>query len=290
MSFQKRLQLNEFLLLAEMDMPKGVDISELVMNARRIKGRVDAVVIPDMGNGVMKMSAMGGGLLMNREGLEPIIQICCRDRNSIALQADLLSAHALGLQNVVVVLGQDISYGDQINAKPANDLDELGLLNAISTLQQGKDLAGFELNGAPSFSVGATMAPTADDAALEKELESARQKIQAGAKYLITPPIFDVEKFKSFMEKAKGLGAPIIATVYLLKSVGMARYMAANMPGVDIPDDMIGRIRQAKDRIDECVRIAGETVKQLKELCQGVCIVTLGWEFRLPAILDYAGI
>ncbi len=290
MSFQKRLQLNEFLLLAEMDMPKGVDISDLTVNARRIKGRVDAVVIPDMANGVMKMSAMGGGLLMNREGLEPIIQICCRDRNRISLQGDLLSAHALGLQNVMVVPGQDISYGDQIEAKAAADLDELGLLKAIGALQEGKDLAGFELKGAPAFNVGATMSPVADDRALEQEMATARQKIQAGAKYLITPPVFDIPKFEQFMSKAKDLKTPIIATVYLLKSVGMARYMAANMPGIHLDDKVIGRIRQAKDRADECVRIAGETVKQLKDLCQGVCIVTLGWEFRLPAVLDYAGI
>jgi len=289
MSFQKRLQLNEFLLLAEIDMPKGVDISELVMNARKIKGRVDAVIIPDMGNGVMKMSALGGGLLMNREGLEPIVQVCCRDRNRIALQGDLLSAYALGLENLVVVPGQDISYGDQIDAKPAGDLDELGLLKAIDALRKGKDLAGFELKGAPRFNVGATMAPAADDQSLEKELELARQKVQAGAGYVITPPVFDAKKFQGFMEKAKGLGAPVIATVYLLKSVGMARYMAANIPGVSLGDDLIGRIRQAKDRVDECVRIAGETVKQLKDMCQGVCIVTLGWEFRLPAVLDYAG-
>ena len=144
MSFQKRFKSGEFVVIAEMDMPKGVDISEVVMNARRIKGRVDAVVVPDMGNGVMKMSALGGGLLLSQEGLEPIMQICCRDRNRIALQGDLLSAHVLGIRSLVVVPGDDISYGDQIDAKPVNDLDAVGLLKAILALQDGKDLAGIE--------------------------------------------------------------------------------------------------------------------------------------------------
>ena len=289
MSFQKRFKSGEFVVIAEMDMPKGVDISEVVMNARRIKGRVDAIVIPDMGNGVMKMSALGGGLLLSQEGLEPIMQICCRDRNRIALQGDLLSAHVLGIRSLVVVPGDDISYGDQIDAKPVNDLDAVGLLKAILSLQDGKDLAGIELKGAPSFVTGATMAPAEDGKMFDDELDFARKKIEAGAGYLNAPPVFDIGRFQTFLEKTKGLNVPIIPTVYLLKSVGMARYMATNLPGVYIPEELIKRIRQAADRVAESVRIAGETVKALKGLCQGVNIVTLGWEFRLPEILDAAG-
>lgn len=290
MSFQKRLKSGEFVVLAEMDTPKGVDISELVTNARRIKGRVDAVIIPDMGNGVMRMSALGGGVLMHQQGMEAVMHICPRDRNRLALQGDILAAHVLGIQNIIVVQGEDMSYGDHLDAKSVNDLDELDLLGAIRSLQEGRDLAGIEISGSPSFVVGCSLSPFADDAAMEKELESASKKIEAGAQFVICPPVFDVDVFSSFMEKAKGLGVPVIPTVFLLKSVGVARYMAANIPGCHISEEMIKRIRKAPDRVTECIRIAGETVAALKGIAQGVQIVTLGWEHRLPAILDHAGL
>ena len=276
--------------MAEMDTPKGVDISELVTNARRLKGRVDAVVVPDMANGIMRMSALGGGTVMKQQGLDAIMHICPRDRNRIALLGDLLSAHVLGIQNLIVVPGEDLSYGDHIDTKAVNDLDELSLLNGIKSLQDGVDLAGIELKGAPSFTVGCSMSPWADETALAKELEIARQKVAAGAEYFICPPVFDIEAFSSFLGQAKELNVPIIASVFLLKSVGMARYMMANLPGVTISEDTISRIRKAPDRVMECLRIAGETCSALKGLANGVLINTLGWEQRLPNILDFAGL
>ena len=290
MSFQKRLTAGDFVVLAEMDTPKGVDISDLVTNARRLKGRVDAVVIPDMGNGVMRMSALGGSVLMQQQGLEAIMRICCRDRNRIALQGDLLSAYILGVQNIIVVKGEEMAFGDHINAKEVYDLREAELLGALKYLQQGTDLAGIELKGAPNYVMGCNMEPYADDAALEAELESAREKIAAGAQFIVTPPVFDLDRFAGFMDKAKDLNVPIIPTVFLLKSVGIARYMSTNLPGMHISEELIQRIRKAPDRVTECLRIAGETVAALKKMAQGVHIVTLGWEYRLPSILDYAGL
>jgi 5,10-methylenetetrahydrofolate reductase len=273
-----------------MDTPKGVDISELVTNARRIKSRVDAVIIPDMGDGMMRMSALGGAMIMQQQGVEAIIHIYCRDRNKMALQGDLLTAHVLGIQNILVVQGEDMSFGDHRDAKPVNDLDELSLLGAIGSLQEGVDLAGFDLKGSPSFTVGCTLSPYVDDASLISELEIAQKKVDAGAQFVVTPPVFDLHHFSAFLEKAKGLGVPIIATVFLLKSVGIARYMATNEPGARISEDMIKRIRKSPDRESEGLRIAGETISELKDLVQGVQIVTLGWEYQLPAILDYAGL
>jgi methylenetetrahydrofolate reductase (NADPH) len=290
MSFQKQLLSGEFVILAEMDTPKGVDISELFTNARRVKGRVDAVVIPDMGDGMMRMSALGGGVLMHQQGIEAIIHVCCRDRNRIAIQAELLSAHVLGIQNLVVVHGEDMAFGDHIEAKMVNDIDELALLDAIGSLQKGVDMAGIELKGSPSFTVGCTIEPYLDEKALTGELELARKKIEAGAQFIITPPVFDMDLFASFMEKAKELDVPIIPTVFLLKSVGIARYMATTLPAYHISEGLIKRIRQAKNRDTECIRIAGETVGNLRGLAQGVQIVTLGWEHQLPAILDAANL
>jgi 5,10-methylenetetrahydrofolate reductase len=180
--------------------------------------------------------------------------------------------------------------GDHVDAKTVDDLDEMGLLTAITALAKGKDMAGFELNGSPSYTVGCTIGGCADDGALDAELEKARRKVDAGARFVLTPAVFDIDRFVSFAEKAKGLGVPLIPTVFLLKTVGIARYMATYEPGVFIPEHLIKRMRQAADREMEGLVIAGETIRKLKGLAQGVQIVTLGWEHRLPAILDYAGL
>ncbi|MBF0507583.1 MAG: methylenetetrahydrofolate reductase [Deltaproteobacteria bacterium] len=290
MSFQQRLSAGEFVLLGEMNTPKGVDISEFMTNARRIKGRLDAIIVPDMDNGIMRMSALAGGALLQQQGIETIIHVYGRDRNKMALQGDILAAHVLGIQNLIVVRGEQMAYGDHHDAKVVNDLDELGLLGAIQSLQRGVDLAGCELNGRPAFTVGYAIGPYVDEKAMDAELDLARKAVAAGAQYLTTPPVYDVNHFGSFLDRAKGLGVPIIATVFLIKSVGVARYIAQNEPGAHISEDLIRRIRQASDRDLECLRIAGETIASLKPLVQGVQIITLGWEHRLPVILDQAGL
>lgn len=290
MSFHKRLSSGEFAVLVEMNTPKGVDIAEFVTNARRIKGRVDAVVVPDMDNGVMRMSALAGGVLVQQQGLEAIMHVYCRDRNRMALQGDLLAAHVLGNQNLIVVRGEEMTNADHCDAKAVDDLDELALLGAIQSLQRGVDLAGLELSGRPLFTVGFGMKGCADEQALERELQLCGKAVMAGAQYVVTPPVYDVNHGVSFLDRVRGLGVPIIATVFLLKSVGIARYIAQNEPGAYISEELIRRMRQAPDRDLECLRIAGETVASLKPLVQGVFIVTLGWEHRLPVILDHAGL
>lgn len=290
MSFQKRLSSGEFVILAEMNTPKGVDTSQFVADARRIKGRVDAVIVPDMDNGVMRMSALAGGVLMQQLGVESIIHVYCRDRNRMALQGDLLAAYGLGIQNVVVVCSEDMKNADHHDAKAVNDLGELELLGAIRTLEGGTDLSGIELNGSPEFTTGCTMAPCRDDKAFEQELELTSKKVDAGAEFVVTPPVFNMDRFVPFAEQVGQLGVPIIPTVFLLKSVGVARYIATNEPSAGITEEIIQRIRKASDREMECVRIAAETISAIKRSAQGVRVVTLGWEHKLPAILDLAGL
>lgn len=290
MSFQKRLQAKEFVVLAEMHTPKGVNISRLVNDARRIKGRVDAIVVPDMDNGIMRMNALAGGVLMQQQGVEAIIHLYCRDRNRMALQGDILAAHVLGIHNLLVVRGEEMSQGDHSEAKAVDDVDECGLLGAIGTLQKGKDMAGFDLDGAPTFFSGASLAPCADEAALEREVAFAAQKVAAGARWLLTPPVYDVARFAAFYERVKGLGVPVVPTVFLLKSLAIAQYIANSEPGANISDDLIRRIRKSSDREQEGIHIAGETVAALKSMVQGVLVQTLGWEHKLPAILDVAGL
>lgn len=290
MSFQKRLASGEFMVLAEMNTPKGVDISQLITNARRIKGRVDAVIVPDMDNGVMRMSALAGGILMQQQGIEAVIHLYCRDRNRMALQGDILAAHVLGIQNLIVTNSEEMTNGDHRDAKPVNDLDELGLIQAVASLQKGTDMAGFELEGTPSFTTGCTIRSCANDAEMDAELALAKKKVDAGAQFVVAPPVFDVERFSLFLDKTKALGVPVIATIFLIKSVGIARYIALNEPGAGISEDLIRRIRKAGDREGECLKIAGEIIAALKDKVAGVKIETHGWEHRLPAILDHAQI
>ena len=288
MSFQKRLASGEFVVLAEMNTPKGVDISQLVTNARRIKGRVDAVIIPDMDNGIMRMSAIAGGVLMQQQGMEAIIHVYGRDRNRMALQGDLLAAHVLGIQNLVVTNSEEMVNSDHRDATPVSDLDELALMKAIQSLEEGVDMAGFDLEGAPSFTTGCTIAPFKNGNEMAAELDAAKKKVAAGAQFIVTPPVFDVDRFSEFLSSANQLNVPVIATIFLIKSVGIARYLSLKEPGAHISEDMIRRIRKASDREGECLKIAGETIAALKDKVAGVKIETHGWEHRLASILDYA--
>lgn len=290
MSFQKRLSAREFVVLAEMHTPKGVNITRLVNDARRVKGRIDGVVIPDMDNGIMRMSALAGGVLMQQQGVEAVMHVYCRDRNRMALQGDVLAAHVMGIQNLLVTHSEDMSQSDHREAKPVYDIDEVELIEAIDGLIKGKDMGGFELDGTPSFTVGCTIAPCGDDASLNDELELARKKIDAGAGYVLTPPVFDLDTFKEFMARASDLGVPVIPTVFLIKSLAIAQYIANSEPGANISDDLIRRIRKSSDRELEGIKIAGETLAGIKEMAQGVMLQTLGWEHKLPDILDAAGI
>ena len=283
------LKSKDFTVMAEMETPKGVDISDFVESARRIKGRVDSVLVPDMGYAVMRMSALTGAMLLKQQGLEPVVQFSCRDRNRLALQGDLLAAHVMGLKNVMAVKGQPVEMGDHTDCKPIWDLDVPGFLSAVSSLAAGRDLGGRELKGAPTFCLGARIEPFAGADQAEASLAEAGRAVEKGAAFLVAPPVSDLAAFEAFMKDAKSLNRPVIATVLLLKSVGMARYLNQNLPGINISEETITRIRKAADRPAECVKIAGETVTGLKSLCQGALLVTMGWEDRLPGILEASG-
>ena len=289
MQLQKKLEARKFVVLAELEPPKGTDVADLVANAAKVKGRVDAFVIPEMGNAVMRLSSLGGALLLANRGLETVMQVCCRDRNRLALQGDLLAAAALGVDNVMAVTAEDITHGDHHRARAVNDVDLLELLSAIQAMKNGKDMAGVELRGAPDFFVGATvnLAP----GSTEVEMAGLDQKLEAGARFFITPPVFDLTVLDRFLKRLGDRGAYLIPTVLLLKSVGMARYIERHMEHIDIPPETIRRLQNAPERTRECVQIAAELVAALKaKQVSGVNIATLGWEDKLPQILSAAGI
>ncbi len=289
MRLQSKLKAGEFAILAEIEPPKGVDVSAMVTNAQKVKDRVDSFVVPEMSNAVMRMSALGGAMILQGKGMETVMQINCRDRNRIALQADLLSAYGCGITNVMAVTGQDPSFGDHHQARSVYDIDLLELLKVIGDLQQGRDMAGVELAGAPAFLVGTTANAGAKGKSPEIEWEDMNQKLEAGAEFFITPPLFDPEAIGPFLKKIDLHKSKIIPTVLLLKSVGMARYIARNMEHIHIPEALIQRIQKAPDKARECLVIASELISQLKAKgFGGVMIATLGWEQKLPEILDRA--
>jgi len=287
MSLKTKFDNGEFAVLAEMEPPKGVDVATMKDNAIKTKGRVDALVVPEMSNAVMRMSALGGAMILQSKGLETVMQVNCRDRNRIALQADLLAAYGCGITNVMAVTGEDPSFGDHHQARSVYDIDLMELLGAIDTLGQGRDMAGVELAGTPDFLVGSTSDAGAQGKSLELELEELKKKADAGARFFITPPVFDTAAIAPFFKKAQAMQVAIIPTVLLLKSLGMARYMAKNMGHIAMPDDLIKRIQKAPDKVRECTLIAAETVRSIKaEGFSGVMIATIGWEHKLPEILE----
>lgn len=287
MQLKRKFEKGEFAILAEIEPPKGVEISTMVTNATRVKGDVDAFVVPEMSNAVMRMSALGGAMILQGKGMETVVQFNCRDRNRIALQADLLATYACGITNVMAVKGEDPSFGDHHQARPVYDIDLIDLLQVVSGLQKGKDMAGIELSGSPEFLVGSTVDAGAKGKSPELVVEEMNKKIEVGTQFFVTPPIFDLSAFQPFIKRVDLKQVNIIPTVLLLKSLGMARYMARNVDHIYIPDDLIKRIQKSPEKVRECVLIAAEMVTALKaEGFSGVLLSTIGWEHKLPEILD----
>ncbi len=284
---KSKLEAGEFVLLAEMEPPKGVDVSEMVTNVTRIKGLVDGCVVPEMNSAVMRMSSLGGAVLLQGIGMPAIMQVNCRDRNRLALQADLLAAYACGVRGIMAVTGDDPRFGDHPQAKPVYDIGLMDLLQAISRLQQGRDMAGIELQGPPSFKVGSTINPGVKKELLNKEVEDFEAKLEAGVTYFITPALFELDSIAPFLEAVSSHRFKLIPSVLLLKSLGMARYIARNIEHIHIPDTILKRIQKAAEKERESVKIAAETATMLKNAgFGGVIITTMGWEQKIPEIIE----
>lgn len=284
---KSKLEAGEFVLLAEIEPPKGVDVSEMVTNVTRIKGLVDGCVVPEMNSAVMRMSSLGGAVLLQGIGMPAIMQLNCRDRNRLALQADLLAAYACGVRGIMTVTGDDPRFGDHPQTKPVNDIQLMDLLQTVSRLQQGRDMAGIELKGAPSFKVGSTINPGVDKDELDQEVKDFQAKLDAGVTYFITPALFELESIAPFLEAASAHRFKLIPSVLLLKSLGMARYIARNIQHIHIPDSVLRRIQKAGDKERECVKIAAETAAMIKNAgFGGVILTTMGWERKLPEIIE----
>jgi methylenetetrahydrofolate reductase (NADPH) len=291
MSLQPLFEKGKFVITAEVGPLKGTDTTELIEAVEVLKGKVDAANVTDQQSSVMRLGSLAVCHLLKMKGLEPVFQMTCRDRNRLALQSDLLSAAVLGIENVLSITGDLPVLGDHPEAKPVYDLDSVHLLWVMKQLSEGHDMQGNELKGKPSFFPGAVVNPGADtEAARELQLIKMEKKIEAGARFFQTQAIYDPGAFAKFMKRAGKFGVPILAGIIPLKSAGMARFMNKNVSGVFVPDELIEKMTAAEDKTQMGVEIAADLVKELKGMCQGVHIMAIGWEKKVPLVLEAAGI
>jgi methylenetetrahydrofolate reductase (NADPH) len=253
-----------------------------------LRSRVTAINVTDLQSAVMRIGSLAVSARLVERGLEPVYQLTCRDRNRLALQSDLLSAWALGIENVLCLTGDHPILGDHTEAKPVYDLDSVQLLKAASSLNQGYDMEGHELESIPSLFLGAVVTPGAEP--LEPQVIKMKKKIDAGAKFFQTQAVYEPEKFERFMNQAKGFKVPVIAGIVLLKSAAMAKYMNDNVAGISVPEAIILEMEETKkeDRKNKAVEITSRIIRQIKPLCQGIHIMPLGWDELVPEIINQA--
>jgi methylenetetrahydrofolate reductase (NADPH) len=291
-SFKQALESGKFVITSEIGPPKGTNIEPMLHHIDLLKDIVDGINVTDHQSSVMRFPSIGGCLAIQERGGEAILQMTCRDRNRMALQAELLFAYTRGVRNVLCLTGDAVPVGDHPTAKGVFDLDSSQLLRTIRLLESGKDMGGNELNGSPEFCAGAIVTPEANP--IEPQLAKFEKKIEAGAEFIQTQAIYDMENFAKFMEYARQYNVKIMAGIVLLVSARMATYMNNNVPGIFVPQNLIDELAAAPkgEALKTGIAIAGRMVKQLKEenICDGVHIMAIGKEEVVPDILAAAGI
>jgi 5,10-methylenetetrahydrofolate reductase len=292
MSFKEALQSGKFAVTAEVGPPKGTDIKEMRHHMQILKGKLDAVNVTDNQSAVMRISSTAVCVIAMEEGLEPILQMTCRDRNRIGLQSDLLGASILGIKNVLCMTGDHVTAGDHKGAKPVYDLESVQLLKVVDGLNKGHDMMGNELQGSTDFYQGAVVTPEAVPP--EPQLMKFGKKVTAGANFFQTQAIYDIEKFKGFMEHARQYPVKVLAGFVVLKSVGMAKFLNNFVPGIRVPDELIEELKAAgkEKALDTGMDICAKHIKQLKDegICDGVHIMAIGMEDKVPEIMQRAGL
>lgn len=292
MSFREALESGKFVVTAEVGPPKGTDIHGMLHHMDLLKGKVDAVNVTDNQSAVMRICSMAVCKIAVEKGLEPILQMTCRDRNRIGLQSDLLGAGVLGIKNVLCMTGDHVSAGDHKGAKPVYDIESVQLLKAVKGLNEGRDMMGNELKGPTDFFQGAVVTPEANP--IEPQLMKFEKKARAGARFFQTQAVYDIGKFKEFMRFAKKFPVKVLAGFVVLKSAGMAKFLNTNVPGIRVPDDLIEELKAAgkEKALDAGMDITARHIRQMKEdgICDGVHIMAIGMEEKVPEIMKRAGL
>jgi methylenetetrahydrofolate reductase (NADPH) len=288
--FRQAATAGEFLITAEVAPPKGGDARHMLEMANCLKGRVHAVNITDGSRAVMRMSPLAAAAILLQQGIEPVCQFACRDRNRIGLQGDLLGAHALGIKNILALTGDPIKAGDYPQARPVFDLEAVRLLKIVDKLNHGLDGNDKPLpDGAVDLFVGAAVDPQCKSrSGLQRRFE---QKVAAGAQFFQSQLISDFDVFDKFMQQiAREYHKPVLAGIFLLKSAKNAEFINRNVPGVEIPQHTIDRLARSSEPLLEGIEIAAEQVRLASQLCQGVHLMAVKREDLIPQILDLAGI
>jgi methylenetetrahydrofolate reductase (NADPH) len=291
-TFRETLQSGKFVVTSEIGPPKGTNIEPMLHHIDLLKDRIDGMNVTDNQSSVMRYPSLGGTLCIKERGGEPILQMTCRDRNRMALQADILFAYTRGVRNILCLTGDAVPVGDHKEAKGVFDLDSVTLLQSIRTMETGKDMGGNDLDGTVDFCAGAIVTPEANP--IEPQMIKFEKKVEAGAEFIQTQAIYDMDNFKKFMDDARKFDVKILAGIILLTSHRMAIYMNKNVPGVFVPQNLIDEMEAAPKgtKVAKGIEIAGRMVRQLKEekLCDGVHIMAIGKEEVVPDILDAAGL
>jgi methylenetetrahydrofolate reductase (NADPH) len=291
-SFKMALESGRFVVTSEVAPPKGARTEQMLHHIELLKDKVDAINITDHQSSIMRFPSLGGALLVKEMGGEPILQMTCRDRNRLALQADLLFAFSRGINNILCLTGDSILMGDHKEAKGVFDLDSSQLVASIRRMEKGKDLGGNDLDGSVSFCVGAIVTPEADP--IEPQLIKFEKKIEAGAEFIQTQAVYDLDNFKKFMNYARQFPVKILAGIILLTSAPMARFMNKNVAGVVVPQSLIDEMEAAPKgrKLEKGVEIAGRMIRRIKEekMCDGVHIMAIGKEELVPDIMSSAGL
>ncbi len=291
-AFKSALDSGKFVVTSEVAPPKGTNLDKMAHHIELLKEKVDAMNVTDHQSSVMRFPSLGGALLVKEMGGEPILQMTCRDRNRMALQADLLFAFQRGIENVLCLTGDAVMFGDHKAAKGVFDLDSSQLVAAIKGLENGEDLGGNKVEGTLSFCKGAIVTPEANP--LEPQLIKFEKKIEAGAEFIQTQAVYDLDNFKEFMNYARLFPVKILAGIILLTSAPMARFMNKNVAGVNVPQDLVDEMASAPKgtALSKGIEIAGRMVRRLWEekMCDGVHIMAIGREELVPDIMAAAGL
>jgi len=290
--FKDALDSGKFVITTEVAPPKGTNLEKMLHHIDLLKDKVDGINVTDHQSSVMRFPSLGGCLAIKERGGEPIMQMTCRDRNRMALEADLLLAYTRDITNVLCLTGDAVPVGDHKEAKGVFDLDSLQLLKTIRQLTSGQDLGGNNLEGAVEFCAGAIVTPEAQP--IEPQLIKFEKKVEAGAEFFQTQAIYDLENFSRFMEHARQFPVKVLAGIVLASSARMAKYMTENVPGIFVPQDLIDELASVpkEEMLAKGIEIAGRTIAALKKdaMCDGVHIMAIGREEVVPDILAAAGL
>ncbi len=296
-NLEKILKAGHFAFTGELGPPRGAAVQEVREKAAFLKGNVDSVNITDNQTAVVRMSSWAACLFLIQEGVEPNFQMVCRDRNRLALQADILGAYAHGIRNILCLSGDHCQFGDHPESKGVFDIDSMQLISMVKKMRDDKKfLSGGDLHEAPKLFIGAAANPFAEP--YDYRPYRLAKKIEAGADFIQTQCIYNMKRFREFMKQANDMGLTekcyILAGVTPMKSVGMAKYMKSKVPGMDVPDETISRLQGAKKSkvADEGIKIACEQIEEFKEMkgVAGVHLMAIEWENKVPEIAERAGV